>query len=104
MGISGLVFPNNPKRAPRLPMCSIQSLVSKQCENSHSVNLSNTWWAVVGTLVFGLKWLVLFPQMTPLYSSELKWIQQRQRYLVVYLESPGVRKYGCSHRVWKNSG
>ena len=61
MGIGGLGFLNNPKRAPRLPMCSIQSLVSKQCENFHLVNLSNTWWAVVSTLVFGLKWLVLFP-------------------------------------------
>ena len=73
MGIGGLGFPNNPKQALRLPMCSIHSLVSKQWENSHLVNLSNTWGVVVGTLVFGLKWLVLFPQITLLYSSELKW-------------------------------
>ena len=33
MGIGGPGFLNNPKRAPRLPMYSIQSLVSKWCES-----------------------------------------------------------------------
>ena len=71
MGIGGPGFLNNPKQTPRLPMCSIQSLVSKKCENSHLVNLSNTWWAIVGTLVFGLKWLVIQTQLTDLHALQL---------------------------------